>query len=257
MRAGAHLSGIDDAIVVHVGGTSTVVGALVNGFPRESLLPREIAGISTSLRMPELRTLPVGAGSVVHLERDPATLGPDSVGSRMDERALVHGGDTPTLIDVAATHGRGAEGLLRLDEPARRLLAPVMELFDDALARAIAHATTDLPLPPVVVVGPWGVVAADSIAGVGEVIRPVDAAVSSAIGAVIAPVSGWADRICPNRLEARHRGLEEARSEAIAHAVAAGADPSAVRIVGVEEEPLTHVIDPVIQIRVRAAGPRG
>jgi N-methylhydantoinase A/oxoprolinase/acetone carboxylase beta subunit len=257
MRGAAHLSGIDDAVVVHVGETSTLIGALLNGFPRESSLPREIVGIRTSLRMPELRTLQLGGGSIVHLERDPPSIGPDSVGPRLGELALVHGGDTATLIDVAAASGRCAPGWQRLDEPTRRPLSGLMGLFDEALADRIERATTVSPPPTLVVVGPWGVVVADRVRGVGDVIRPADSAVSSAIGAAIAPVTGWADRICPNRPETRHRALENARADAVAHAIAAGADPASVRVVGVEEEPLTHLIDPVIQIHVRAAGPRG
>jgi N-methylhydantoinase A/oxoprolinase/acetone carboxylase beta subunit len=257
MRGAAHLSGIDDAIVVHVGETYTLIGALLNGFPRESSLPREIVGIRTSLRMPELRTLPLGGGSIVHLERDPPSLGPDSAGPRLGELALVHGGGTATLIDVAAASGRSRPEWQQLDGPTRGLLSGLMGLFDEVLADGVARATTVSPPPTLVVVGPCGIVAADQVSGAGDVIRPADSAVSSAVGAAIAPVTGWADRICPNRPEARDRALEDARADAVAHAIAAGADPASVRVVGVEEEPLTHLVEPVIQIHVRAVGPRG
>ena len=82
-----------------------------------------------------------------------------------------------------------------------------MGLFDEALADSVARATTASPPPTLVVVGPCGVVAADRVSGAGDVIRPADSAVSSAVGAAIAPVTGWADRICPNRPEARDRAL--------------------------------------------------
>ena len=36
MRGAMHLSGISDAIVIDIGGTTTDVGVLVNGFPREA-----------------------------------------------------------------------------------------------------------------------------------------------------------------------------------------------------------------------------
>ena len=36
MRGAVHLSSLKDAIVVDIGGTSTDVGVLVNGFPREA-----------------------------------------------------------------------------------------------------------------------------------------------------------------------------------------------------------------------------
>ena len=36
MRGAVHLSSLKDAVVVDIGGTSTDVGVLVNGFPREA-----------------------------------------------------------------------------------------------------------------------------------------------------------------------------------------------------------------------------
>ena len=36
MRGAAHLSGLTDAIVVDIGGTSADVGTIVKGFPREA-----------------------------------------------------------------------------------------------------------------------------------------------------------------------------------------------------------------------------
>jgi N-methylhydantoinase A/oxoprolinase/acetone carboxylase beta subunit len=44
IRGAAFLSHLKDAIIVDVGGTTTDIGILVNGFPRESLVAAEIAG---------------------------------------------------------------------------------------------------------------------------------------------------------------------------------------------------------------------
>ncbi|HEY2041311.1 MAG TPA: hydantoinase/oxoprolinase family protein [Jatrophihabitans sp.] len=63
MRGAAHLSGLKDAIVVDVGGTSTDVGLLVDGFPRISALPVEIGGVRTNYRMPDLISAGFGADS--------------------------------------------------------------------------------------------------------------------------------------------------------------------------------------------------
>ncbi|NEM46646.1 MAG: hydantoinase/oxoprolinase family protein, partial [Xanthomonas perforans] len=68
IRGAAYLSGVDDAIVVDVGGTTSDLGVLVNGFPRESTLPREIGGVRTNFRMPDILSLGVGGGTIV----DPA-----------------------------------------------------------------------------------------------------------------------------------------------------------------------------------------
>ena len=52
IRGAAFLTGLTDAVVADVGGTSTDFGMLVNGFPRESAVAVEIGGVSTNFRMP-------------------------------------------------------------------------------------------------------------------------------------------------------------------------------------------------------------
>jgi hypothetical protein len=110
--------------------------------------------------------------------------------------------------------------------------------------------------PALVAVGGASAIVADDFPGAREVIRPVDGDVAGAIGVAIAPVSGQADRICPNRPDRRRQALEEARGAARARAIHAGADPDRVEIVDVDEVPLTYLLDPAVRIRVRAAGPR-
>src|SRR6266508_4387200 len=50
IRGAAFLSGLQDAIVVDVGGTSTDVGILVHGFPRESSIAVDVGGVRTNFR---------------------------------------------------------------------------------------------------------------------------------------------------------------------------------------------------------------
>ena len=64
LRGAAYLTGLRDAMVADVGGTSTDVGVLANGFPRESSAAVEIGGIRTNFRMPDLVAIAVGGGSV-------------------------------------------------------------------------------------------------------------------------------------------------------------------------------------------------
>ena len=42
MRGAAYLSGLGDAIVVDIGGTTTDIGVLKNGFPREASSQRKV-----------------------------------------------------------------------------------------------------------------------------------------------------------------------------------------------------------------------
>jgi N-methylhydantoinase A/oxoprolinase/acetone carboxylase beta subunit len=62
MRGAAVLSGLRDAIVLDVGGTTTDGGALVNGFPREASFAVTIGGVRTNFRMPGRRVDRAGRG---------------------------------------------------------------------------------------------------------------------------------------------------------------------------------------------------
>ncbi len=110
VRGAAFLTGTGDSLVADVGGTSTDVGVLVNGFPRESSQGVEIGGIRTNFRMPDLVTIALGGGTVVSAEDGGVRIGPRSVGYLLQQEALVFGGTTPTLTDGG---GRGRAGAAR------------------------------------------------------------------------------------------------------------------------------------------------
>ena len=54
MRGAAFLSKRDEALVIDVGGTTTDIGSLRHGFPREANNVVEIGGVRTLFRMPDL-----------------------------------------------------------------------------------------------------------------------------------------------------------------------------------------------------------
>lgn len=97
--------------------------------------------------------------------------------------------------------------------------------------------------------------AGDHLENLGEVIFPKHGAVAHAVGLLVAPAGGEADRICANRPGVRATTMEAARGEAVARAIHAGAHPDRVEIVEVQEIPLTYLLEPAIRIRARAAGP--
>jgi N-methylhydantoinase A/oxoprolinase/acetone carboxylase beta subunit len=90
-------------MVVDVGGTSTDIGQLRRGFPREANSVVEIGEVRTLFRMPDLFSLALGGGSIVPPE--PLAIGPHSVGYRLTEAALVFGGRTITATDCAVAAG--------------------------------------------------------------------------------------------------------------------------------------------------------
>ena len=92
MRGAAYLSGIQDSIIVDIGGTTSDVGYIKAGFPRQSAIATDVGGVRTNFRMPDIISIGLGGGSLI---RDNGNkVGPDSVGYRLTEKALVFGGDT-------------------------------------------------------------------------------------------------------------------------------------------------------------------
>jgi N-methylhydantoinase A/oxoprolinase/acetone carboxylase beta subunit len=259
IRGAAFLSGLTDALVADVGGTSTDVGALVNGFPRESSQGVEIGGIRTNFRMPDLVTIALGGGTVLSRDRDGhgVRLGPESVGYRLRDEALIFGGDTPTLTDAAVAAGRAHLGDPSRTRPWRKLLEAAVRSADAELAEAIDRVKTAKGDLTLIAVGGGSILIPDEMPGVSEVIRPDQFDAANAIGAAIASVSGQVDRIFHFGPGGRKAALEEASAEARDHAVAAGADPATVQIVEMEEIPLAYLTSPAVRIRAKAAGALG
>jgi N-methylhydantoinase A/oxoprolinase/acetone carboxylase beta subunit len=255
IRGAAFLSGTTEALVADVGGTSTDIGMLISGFPRESAQGVEIGGIRTNFRMPDLVTVALGGGTVLEAPDGAAVrIGPRSVGYRLTDEALVFGGPTPTLTDAAVASGRAAIGDASLLNGHHTLLDQAITAFDSMLADAIDRVKTARGDQPLIAVGGGSVLVPDAIPGISEVIRPGHFDAANAIGAAIASVSGQVDRIFHLGSSGRTAALTEATTEARDRAVAAGADPGSVAIVELEEIPLAYLTTPAVRIRAKAAG---
>ena len=211
----------------------------------------EIGGVRTLFRMPDLLSLALGGGSLV--TADPLAIGPVSVGYQLAERALVFGGRDLTVTDIAV-----AAGLIDLGDRHRVASLPA-GLVTAALARIHAMieesvdrmktAAGDLPL---VAVGGGSFLVPERLAGVSRVVRVRHQAVANAVGAAIAQVSGEADQIFQHLT--RDDAIAEARRRAEARAVDAGADPSTLTVVDVEDLPIAYLPGNSIRARVRVVG---
>ena len=111
IRGASYLSQLKNAIVIDVGGTTTDLGVIQNGFPRESSVAATIGGVRTNFRMPDVVSIGLGGGSIVREKPDgTVTVGPDSVGYEITEHALVFGGDVLTATDIAVRLGMADVG---------------------------------------------------------------------------------------------------------------------------------------------------
>jgi N-methylhydantoinase A/oxoprolinase/acetone carboxylase beta subunit len=253
MRGAALLSGLEDCAVVDIGGTTSDVGVLQHGFPREASVSVDVGGVRTNFRMPDVLSLGLGGGSYVR--GDEPTIGPDSVGYELPSRALVFGGETLTASDLAVAAGRASFG----DPSAvaglnaglvERGLADVERM----LAETVDRMKTSPDPIPVVVVGGGSVLLGDALPGASHLVRPDHFAVANAIGAAIAQVGGEVERVFSLDQLTRDAALDQAKSEAVDKAVAAGATASSVRIVDVEDVPLPYIPGNATRIKVKAVG---
>jgi len=255
IRGAAYLTGARDALVVDVGGTSADIGVLSHGFPRESAAGVEVGGVKTNFRMPDLVTIALGGGSIVAEAGSEVRVGPESVGYRLLEEALVFGGSTATMTDAAVAGGRASFGDAAALTGRTDVLARGLQRADTMLADAVDRVKVSRGAVPLIAVGGGSILVPDQLAGVSEVIRPNHHDVANAIGAAIASVSGEVDRIFHLGPGGRTAAIEEASADAVTQAVTAGADPEAVEIVELEEIPLAYLTSPAVRIRAKAAGP--
>jgi N-methylhydantoinase A/oxoprolinase/acetone carboxylase beta subunit len=255
IRGAAFLSGMGDAIVVDVGGTSTDVGVLGAGFPRESAVAVEIGGVQTNFRMPDLFSVGLGGGSVVRPDGDSRVrIGPDSVGYAITKEALCFGGSTLTMTDVAVARGMANVGERDRVEVAQQTVEAAYERGVAMFEEAVDRMKTSAEEVPVIAVGGGSILLPEVIPGVSRVHKPDHYEVANAVGAAIAQVSGTIDRVFSLQDRSRDEVMEEARRTAFGEAVRAGADEDSLEVVEVEEVPLAYLPGNAVRIKVKAAG---
>jgi N-methylhydantoinase A/oxoprolinase/acetone carboxylase beta subunit len=258
IRGAAFLTGMQDAIVADIGGTTTDIGFLSKGFPRETTAANHIGGVRTNLRMPDVLSIGLGGGSIVRRDADGSlrSIGPDSVGYRLREQARVFGGSTLTATDIAVAAGQALIGEAHhVDGLPGAFVAAALEKMHLKIEEAIDQVKTSAKLMPLILVGGGHVLVSRSLRGASEMLHPRHAEVANAVGAAIALVSGRVERMYDLNSQGREGALGEAKREAIAAAVSAGADANSVEIIDVQEMPMTHMRAGSVQIRIRAAGP--
>jgi N-methylhydantoinase A/oxoprolinase/acetone carboxylase beta subunit len=251
MRGAAFLSGREDAMVVDVGGTSSDVGQLRRGFPREASSVVEIGEVRTLFRMPDLFSIGLGGGSIV--TEMPLAVGPRSVGYRLTEEALVFGGKTLTATDAAV-----AAGIVNIGDAKKAAGVPrtvAQAVLDTARAKledAIDRMKTEAGDVPLIAVGGGAFLVPDRLAGVSEVIRVEHGDCANAVGAAIAQISGETDQVY--REMTREDAIAAAEAQAVERAVMAGADRASLQTVDVEDMPIAYLPGNALRVRVRVAG---
>ncbi|MGR5140112.1 hydantoinase/oxoprolinase N-terminal domain-containing protein [Photobacterium sp. DNB23_23_1] len=266
IRGASHLTKLTDAIVVDVGGTTSDIGALTHGYPRESSAAVELGEVRTNFRMPDILAIGIGGGTVVKgaviegtesHDSNCLVLGPESVGHQLTQLARSFGGETLTLTDIALSTGamswNGQPAAQRLDM-SNQLAEDIYQMMVEQVEEGIDKMKTSAAKVQVILVGGGSALLPDSFNGVSEVVRPQHFEVANAIGVALGEISGQLDKIVEIAPDQRQVVLEALALEAKQLAVEAGACPDSVQVIERHEIPLSYLQGNRVHVKIKAAG---
>ncbi|MGU3400643.1 hydantoinase/oxoprolinase N-terminal domain-containing protein [Brucellaceae bacterium D45D] len=251
MRGAAFLTGLKEAMVIDVGGTTSDVGCLVGGFPREANNVVEVGGVRTLFRMPDLLPMALGGGTII----DPETLkiGPRSVGYRITEKALVFGGDTLTTTDIAVAAGRVEIGDRdRVKHLDKAMVAELLKRIGTMVEDGVDRMKTSAEGVKVIAVGGGAFLIPEKLKGVSEVLNVEHAGVANALGAAMAQVSGEVDQVFSGL--SRDEAIAEASRLARERAIVAGAKEDTIELLDTEDIPIAYLPGDSRRVRVKVVG---
>jgi N-methylhydantoinase A/oxoprolinase/acetone carboxylase beta subunit len=250
MRGAAFLSKEKNALVVDVGGTTTDVGEVKEGFPRQAGTSVTVADVRTNFSMPDVISFGLGGGSIIDSEKP--SVGPQSVGHELTNKAKVFGGDVLTASDVAVSYGRCNIGTTQAPEINNK--KDIIDLMDQMVEDKVARARTSSEKIPVIAVGGGSVMLDNKIDGL-NVIKPPHNDLANAVGAAIAQVSGQVSKVIliDDKID-RESAIKQVTDEATKLAVDRNADPNTINVLAVSDMPLSYLPGNNLLINVTVVG---
>jgi N-methylhydantoinase A/oxoprolinase/acetone carboxylase beta subunit len=256
IRGASYLENMKDAIVIDVGGTTTDIGVIQGGFPRESGVAVTIGGVRTNFRMPDVLSIGLGGGSIVRVsDNGDITIGPDSVGYEITQKSRVFGGDILTATDIAVRLNMCQVGdanlvndiELEFAQKAMNKIQKMIEIGIDTMK--LSNEDAD-----VILVGGGSVIVPKELNGTNQALKPAFFGTANAIGSAISKISGTFEKLIDYEKVARDTAIEAAKKEAIDMAVASGALDGTVEIIDVEDVPLAYYPGNTNRLKIKAAG---
>jgi len=253
LRGAYKLTGLKDAIVVDIGGTTSDIGVLQGGFPRESNVVIEIGGVRTNFRMPDILAIGLGGGSLV-LD-DGKTIGPQSVGHKLVTEGLVFGGKTLTTTDILVASGHADIGdKSKVANVAKETVKEATKTMHHMLDQNIEMMKPGGKEMPVILVGGGAVLVTGGLKAASKLYRPENAGVANAIGAAIAQIGAEAERMMSYRETPRKEAIKTVTQAATDRAVKAGADAATIKAVDIEETSIPYMDEGATRVRVKVIG---
>jgi len=236
------LSHLSDAIIVDVGGTSTDIGLVLNGYPIRSLNQTSLGGVRLNFHAPDLISLPVGGGS--HVAQN-LQVGPKSFGRDLKSHACIFGGNDLTLTDLACVAGhlhieRADPSNVRIKkEVATKVLLDLKLKLNQSIQkmRGKHHHL------PVIFVGGAAPIFGETL--------PSNYAVANAYGAALSEMAVTLDRmVC---MKDRENTLSQLEAEAKRQALEKGAKGE-IRKVNLQIIPYNYFKDPLARVILTVSG---
>ncbi len=250
MRGAVFLSGVDEAVVCDVGGTTSDLGYVKNGYPREANNVVKVGGVRTLFRMPDVFSIALGGGTMVHKD---SAVGPLSVGYRLFEDSISNGGTVLTTTDImVATDVLDIGDKVQLNHLSNDYIQSVLNNIKGMVTDAVDQIKSDNRAVPLLAVGGGACLIPDKIEGISQVIKVENAGVANAVGAAIAQISGYVDCVISDMN--REDALAKATAYAKQDAVQKGADERTLEVIEIEDIPMNYMPGNNLQIKIKVVG---
>ncbi len=251
------LAGVDDALVLDIGGTSTDIGVIQSGFPRRSSHSARIGGVELQFAMPDTLSLAIGGGSCISSE---LAIGPRSVARELKQQAQCFGGNIATLTDVGVlldifSLPGSSPDTIRLSKAEGY---QVLQTLSTKVVQALRTMQGKAKPLPVIVVGGAASLIVKALEGTEfeKQLRVLpDAAVANAYGAAVAEVAACTNVVL-SLTQNRETVLEEMKRQTLAKAIEKGSHPTRTRITSVDITPYAYSKEGLAKVSITAAGAR-
>lgn len=261
IRGAYVLTGIENAIVIDMGGTTTNIGVLTKGYPREAGVEVYIGGVRTNIRAPDIIALGIAGGSIVkQLPNGEVIVGPESVGYKLVEEGIAWGGNTITATDIALALDK-----MIIEDPKcnpklakEKISKELAEKAYNYIVRSIEEAIDKIKTSPepmkVILVGGGSAMLPKNLKGASEVYRPEAAQYANAVGAATALIGAFVEKAYSYEITSRDKAINEVIQEAKRKAIEAGAQESTIEVVDIEEIAMPYLPGNAVKIRVKVVG---
>ncbi len=258
-------SEINDAIVIDVGGTSTDLGVILNNRVLDYNNDYHIEGVKVKLPSLLVQSIALGGGTLINTNGNQVSLHTESVGSQLETKAMVFGGEQLTVTDIAVALNPSvtigdASNLNKLD---KNTLDKANHLIHDRLVSAVKKLLGSLRVKPktLIMVGGGAILFDHSLLkemfnGLVDVIHlPQHYSSVNAIGSALAKMTGQHVELFLNKdKETKDLVISEAKIKAIKNLVAQGADSLTAKIHSIKEIPIPYLPNNPTQLIITATG---